>query len=57
MEVEKKRRMENINIQQKPDVDFIGDITDLGQFDDNSIEEFMQVMSLNTLLKKKLKQL
>ena len=36
---EKKEGWKILNIQQKPDVDFIGDITDLGQFDDNSIEE------------------
>lgn len=28
-----------LNIQKKPGVDFIGDITDLGQFDDESVEE------------------
>ena len=28
-----------LNIQKKPGVDFIGDITDLSQFDDESIEE------------------
>jgi predicted SAM-dependent methyltransferase len=28
-----------LNIQKKPGVDFIGDITDLSQFDDGSIEE------------------
>lgn len=27
------------NIQKKPGVDFIGDISDLGQFKDNSVEE------------------
>ncbi len=36
---EKKEGWKILNIQQKPDVDFIGDITDLGQFEDNSIEE------------------
>ena len=36
---EKKEDWKILNIQQKPDVDFIGDITDLGQFEDNSIEE------------------
>ena len=28
-----------LNIQKKPGVDFIGDITDLSQFDDESVEE------------------
>jgi predicted SAM-dependent methyltransferase len=28
-----------LNIQKKPGVDFIGDITDLSQFDDKSVEE------------------
>jgi predicted SAM-dependent methyltransferase len=28
-----------LNIQKKPGVDFIGDITDLNQFDDESVEE------------------
>jgi len=28
-----------LNIQKKPGVDFIGDITDLSQFEDESIEE------------------
>ena len=28
-----------LNIQNKPGVDFIGDISDLSQFDNNSIEE------------------
>ena len=28
-----------LNIQQKDGVDFIGDISDLGQFEDSSIEE------------------
>ena len=36
---EKKEGWKILNIQQKPDVDFIGDITDLSQFEDNSIEE------------------
>ena len=36
---EKKEGWKILNIQQKPNVDFIGDITDLGQFEDNSIEE------------------
>tara|TARA_B100001559_G_scaffold299993_1_gene285712 strand:- start:232 stop:741 length:510 start_codon:yes stop_codon:yes gene_type:complete len=36
---EKKEGWKILNIQQKPDIDFIGDITDLGQFEDNSIEE------------------
>ena len=36
---EKKEGWKILNIQQKPDVDFIGDITDLGQFEDNSIDE------------------
>ena len=36
---EKKEGWKILNIQEKPDVDFIGDITDLGQFEDNSIEE------------------
>ena len=37
--MEKKEGWKILNIQKKPDVDFIGDITDLGQFEDNSIEE------------------
>ena len=37
--LETKEGWKILNIQQKPDVDFIGDITDLGQFEDNSIEE------------------
>ena len=36
---EKKDGWKILNIQQKNDVDFIGDITDLSQFEDNSIEE------------------
>ena len=36
---QKKEGWKILNIQKKPDVDFIGDITDLGQFEDNSIEE------------------
>ena len=34
-----------LNIQSKPGVDFIGDISDLSQFDNNSIEE--QIVTLN----------
>ena len=36
---EKKEGWKILNVQKKNDVDFIGDITDLGQFEDNSIEE------------------
>ena len=36
---EKKDGWKILNIQQKNDVDFIGNITDLSQFEDNSIEE------------------
>ena len=36
---QKKEGWKILNIQKKPDVDFIGDITDLGQFEDNSIDE------------------
>ena len=36
---EKKEGWKILNIQRKPDVDFIGDITDLSQFEDNSIDE------------------
>jgi len=34
-----KKGWKILNIQKKPGVDFIGDITDLSQFDDESIEE------------------
>ena len=34
---EKKEGWKILNIQKKENVDFIGDITDLSQFDDNSI--------------------
>ena len=36
---EKKEGWKILNIQKKPNVDFVGDITDLGKFEDNSIEE------------------
>ena len=36
---EKKEGWKILNIQQKPGVDFIGDISDLSQFKDNSINE------------------
>ena len=36
---EKKEGWKILNIQKKPHVDFIGDISDLGQFEDNSIDE------------------
>ena len=36
---EKKEGWKILNIQQKENVDFIGDITDLSQFENNSIDE------------------
>ena len=36
---EKKEGWKILNIQKKDAVDFVGDITDLNQFEDNSIEE------------------
>lgn len=36
---EKKEGWKILNIQEKDGVDFIGDITDLSQFEENSIEE------------------
>ena len=36
---EKKEGWKILNIQKKDNIDFIGDITDLSQFEDNSIEE------------------
>ena len=36
---EKKGGWKILNIQQKENVDFIGDITDLSQFENNSIDE------------------
>jgi predicted SAM-dependent methyltransferase len=36
---ETKEGWKILNIQKKPGVDFIGDITDLSQFDDQSVEE------------------
>ena len=36
---EKKEGWKILNIQKKDAVDFVGDITDLDQFEDNSIEE------------------
>ena len=36
---EKKDGWKILNIQQKNDVDFIGDISDLSQFDESSIDE------------------
>ena len=36
---EKKEGWKILNIQKKSYVDFVGDITDLGKFEDNSIEE------------------
>ena len=36
---EKKEGWKILNIQKKDEVDFIGDITDLSQFGDNSIDE------------------
>ena len=36
---EKKEGWKILNIQKKDGVDFIGDITDLSQFGDNSIDE------------------
>ena len=35
----KKEGWTNFNVQKKPDVDIIGNINDLSQFDDESIEE------------------
>ena len=50
---EKKEGWKILNIQQKPDVDFIGDITDLGQFDDNSIEEIYASHVVEHVVQKK----
>ena len=36
---EKKDGWKILNIQKKPDVDYVGDISDLSQFEDNSIQE------------------
>ena len=36
---EKKDGWKILNIQNKPDVDYVGDISDLYQFEDNSIQE------------------
>tara|TARA_A100001035_G_C27584298_1_gene409025 strand:+ start:96 stop:605 length:510 start_codon:yes stop_codon:yes gene_type:complete len=36
---QKKEGWKILNIQKKPNVDFVGDITDLSQFKDNSINE------------------
>ena len=36
---QKKEGWKILNIQKKQNVDFVGDITDLRQFEDNSIEE------------------
>ena len=50
---EKKEGWKILNIQQKPDVDFIGDITDLGQFEDNSIEEIYASHVVEHVVQKK----
>ena len=39
---EKKEGWKILNIQKKDNVDFIGDITDLSQFEDNSIDEIVE---------------
>ena len=36
---EKKDGWKILNIQKKPDVDYVGDISDLSQFENNSIQE------------------
>ena len=36
---EKKEGWRILNIQKNDDVDYVGDISDLSQFEDNSIEE------------------
>jgi len=41
------------NIQKKPGVDFIGDISDLSQFEDNSVEEIYISHVFEHLHKKK----
>ena len=50
---EKKEGWKILNIQKKPDVDFIGDITDLGQFEDNSIEEIYASHVVEHVVQKK----
>tara|TARA_Y100000996_G_C22462125_1_gene618502 strand:- start:391 stop:900 length:510 start_codon:yes stop_codon:yes gene_type:complete len=50
---EKKEGWKILNIQQKPNVDFIGDITDLGQFEDNSIEEIYASHVVEHVVQKK----
>ena len=52
---EKKEGWKILNIQEKPDVDFIGDITDLGQFEDNSIEEIYASHVVEHVAQKKVK--
>ena len=46
-----------LNIQKKDGVDFIGDISDLSQFDDDSIEEIYASHVFEHVIQKKLKTL
>ena len=53
---EKKEGWKILNIQKKNDVDFIGNITDLSQFEDNSIEEIYASHVLEHIAQKSIKK-
>ena len=53
---EKKEGWKILNIQKKPHVDFIGDISDLRQFEDNSIDEIYASHVIEHVPQKKIKQ-
>ena len=54
---EAKEGWKILNIQKKDGVDFIGDISDLSQFKDNSIEEIYASHVFEHVIQKKLKVL
>ena len=52
---QKKEGWKILNIQEKDGVDFIGDISDLSQFEDNSIEEIYASHVFEHVLQKNIK--
>ena len=53
---EKKEGWKILNIQKKENVDFIGDITDLSQFEENSIDEIYASHVVEHVAQKKVKK-
>ncbi len=54
---EKKEGWKILNIQKKENVDYIGDITDLSQFEENSIEEVYASHVVEHVPQKKVKKM